>query len=267
MDLATLLGLVGAFAVVVVAILMGGSANIFINPPSLFIVLGGTAMVVLIKFNLSQFVGAFGVAIKAFRGQSQKPKELIEDIVEMAGVARKKGLFALEEFEIKYPYLQNAIALVMEGRSPEDTAKLLQKDKQEISERQKLGSQIFTASGDVAPAMGMIGTLIGLVQMLSSMDDPKAIGPAMAVALLTTLYGAMLANMFFLPMADKLKLRRGEEEKLNAICLDGVMGIMEGQNPRIIESMLKLYLTPKVRDAEPDPGKEEPVDAGLKEAA
>lgn len=267
MDLATLVGLIGAFATVIAAILMGGSATTFVNPPSLLIVLGGTAMTVLVKFNLSQFLGSFRVAFKAFKPHTQKAEDLIPQIIEMAGIARKQGLFALENVEIDYPYLKSAVDLVVEGRSPEETSRLLEKDKQEISDRQKLGSQVFTASGDVAPAMGMIGTLIGLVQMLSNMDDPKTIGPAMAVALLTTLYGAVLANMVFMPVADKLKLRRIEEEKLNAICLDGILGILDGQNPRIIESTLKLYLTPKSRNAEAS-GNAGKADAPpLKEAA
>jgi len=267
MDLATLLGLVGAFAVVAAAILMGGPPEVFVNPPSLLIVAGGTALTVLIKFNLSQFLGSFQVALKTIKPQAQKPQDLIPQICEMAGIARKQGLFALENMEIQYPFLKSAIELVSEGRSPEETMKLLEKDKQEISDRQKMGSQVFTASADVAPAMGMIGTLIGLVQMLSNMDDPKTIGPAMAVALLTTLYGAILANMVFMPVADKLKLRRVEEEKLNAICLDGVLGILDGQNPRVIESTLKLYLNPKIRNLENADSKQAGGEAPLGQAA
>ena len=252
MDLATLVGLLGAFGVVVAAIFIGGSASMFVNIPSLFIVMGGTAMVVLVKFTLSQYFGAFKVAVNAFRSSLQKPEEIIPQIVEMSSVARKEGLLALEEIEISNPFLQSGVNLLIDGSSPEDTRKLLTKDKKEISDRHKLGAQVFESSGDVAPAMGMIGTLIGLVQMLSNMDDPKSIGPAMAVALLTTLYGAILANMVFLPMADKLKLRRTEEEKLNSICLEGVMAIQEGQNPRVIESLLKLYVNPKNRNLEKD---------------
>lgn len=267
MDLATLLGLIGAFTVVAIAILIGGPPGIFLNPPSLLIVLGGTAMTVLIKFNVSQFLGSFRVAFKAFRTHAQKPEDLIPEIVEIAGVARKQGLLALEGAEVKYPFLQNAVELVVEGRDPDETLALLQKDKQEISERQKLSSQFFTASGDVAPAMGMIGTLIGLVQMLSNMDDPKTIGPAMAVALLTTLYGAVMANMVFMPVADKLKLRRNEEEKLNAICVDGVSGILNGQNPRNLESTLKVYLTPQNRNAGPGNDKPEGNSPELEQAA
>ncbi len=261
MDIATLLGLVGAFAVVTVAILLGGPPEIFLNPPSLLIVLGGTAMTVLIKFNLSQFLGSFRVAFKAFRTHSRSPEDLVPEIVEIAGIARKKGLISLEDVEVKYPFLNSAIELVTEGRAPEDTITLLKKRKQEISDRQKLSSQIFTASGDVAPAMGMIGTLIGLVQMLSNMDDPKTIGPAMAVALLTTLYGAIMANMVFMPVADKLKLRRIEEEKLNAICVEGVFGILDGQNTRTLETTLKIYLSPGNQNNEAAAAEAKPAEA------
>jgi chemotaxis protein MotA len=248
--------MLGAFTVVVAAIFIGGSAGMFVNVPSLFIVLGGTAMVVLVKFTLAQFFGAFKVAVKCFNSKLQQPEELIPQIVEMSSVARKEGLLALENMEIPNAFLKSGIDMLIDGSSPEDTKRLLTRDKYEISDRHKLGAQVFEASGDVAPAMGMIGTLIGLVQMLSNMDDPKSIGPAMAVALLTTLYGAILANMVFLPMADKLKLRRMEEEKLNAICLDGVLAIQEGQNPRVIESLLKLYVNPKRRNVEKDDPKE-----------
>lgn len=252
MDIATLLGLLGSFGVVIAAILLGGSVLVFVNAPSLFIVLGGTLMVVLIKFNLSQFLGAMKVAANAFRSKSDAPEDLIPKIVEMSTVARKEGVLALENIEIDNPFLVSGVRMLIDGSSGEDMRRHLTRDMEEISDRHKWGAQVFTAGGDVAPAMGMIGTLIGLVQMLSAMDDPKSIGPAMAVALLTTLYGAILANMLFLPVADKLTLRRSEERKLNSICLDGVLAIQEGQHPRIIESLLKLYVNPKQRNRTKD---------------
>jgi len=142
--------------------------------------------------------------------------------------------------------------MLIDGNDREVINTVMSKDLQQTVDRHKWGDKVFSATGDVAPAMGMIGTLIGLVQMLSSMDDPKAIGPAMAVALLTTLYGAMLANMIALPIADKLELRKREESIVKAICLDGVLAIQEGQNPRILESMLKAYLAPSKRNTEDD---------------
>ena len=229
MDLATLLGMLGAIAVVVGAMLFGGEVLIFVNAPSLMIVLGGTMAVVMIKFSMGQFFGAFKVAARAFVFRLESPAALIEQIVRLSNVARKEGMLALENEEIDNEFLN---------------------DLQQSIDRHSWGAKVFSAMGDVAPAMGMIGTLIGLVQMLANMDDPKAIGPAMAIALLTTLYGAMLANMIALPLADKLNLRKVEEGTIRAMCIDGVLAIQSGQNPRIIESMLKTYLDPKKRNEE-----------------
>jgi chemotaxis protein MotA len=247
MDFATLLGMVGAIGIVLAAILSGGSVALFVNVPSILIVLGGTFMIVMIKFSLKQFFGAFKVAVRAFIFKVEEPDELIAQIVNLANVARKEGMLALEEQEISNPFLNQGIQMLIDGNDREVIKTVMSKDLQQTIDRHKWGAKVFTATGDVAPAMGMIGTLIGLVQMLSSMDDPKSIGPAMAVALLTTLYGAMLANMVAIPIADKLELRKRDEGIVKAICIDGVLAIQEGQNPRIIESMLKAYLEPKKR--------------------
>ncbi|MEZ5529461.1 MAG: flagellar motor protein PomA [Porticoccaceae bacterium] len=250
MDLATLLGLLGAMGIVLAAILTGGSALVFVNIPSLLIVLGGTFMVVMIKFSLKQFFGAFKVAMRAFFYKTDKPEDIITKIVDLAQIARKEGMLALESQEIDNEFLNQGIQMLIDGTDAAVISSVLKKDLTETVDRHKWGAKVFTASGDVAPAMGMIGTLIGLVQMLSAMDDPKAIGPAMAVALLTTLYGAMFANMVAMPIADKLNLRKSEESRIKAMCIDGVLAIQQGQNPRIIEAMLKAYLEPKKRLSE-----------------
>ncbi len=251
MDLATLVGLVGAMGVVMASIVLGGSPLIFFNIPSLIIVFGGTFLVVLMKFSIAQFINAFKVALKAFVSKQQSPELLIPEIVSLAEVARKEGMLALEGREISNPFLDEGIKMLIDGHNREVIQTLMHKELQQTVERHKWGAKVFTATGDVAPAMGMIGTLIGLVQMLSAMDDPKKIGPAMAVALLTTLYGAMFANMVAIPIADKLNLRKTEEGLLKAICIDGVLAIQEGKNPRVIESMLKAYLAPSKRAQEP----------------
>ncbi len=250
MDLATLLGMIGAIGIVLVAILFGGSALIFINIPSLLIVLGGTMLVVMIKFTLQQFLGAFNVAARAFISKPVDSEELMAQIVNLSTIARKQGLLALENEKIDNRFLNDGIQMLVDGNDREVLSTVMHKDMQQTIDRHKWGAKVFSATGDVAPAMGMIGTLIGLVQMLSVMDDPKAIGPAMAVALLTTLYGAILANMIALPIADKLNLRKTEEGRVKSICIDGVLAIQAGQNPRIIESMLKAYLNPKKRNVE-----------------
>jgi len=253
MDIASLIGILGAFSIVTVAILIGEDTSplIFLNPPSLLIVLGGTCMVVMIKFSLKQSIGAFKVASRAFTTKNESPSVLIDQIVETSQLARKNGLLALEEVETKNEFLARGFQLLTDGTDPEALKEILTKNMKQTIDRHKWGAKVFTATGDVAPAMGMIGTLIGLVQMLSNMEDPQSIGPAMAVALLTTLYGAMLANMVCLPIADKLTMRKEEEVNIKALCLDGVMAIQSGQNSRMVEKLLKMYLKPKDRDAAP----------------
>ena len=242
MDLATLIGLLGAFGIVVAAMILGGSAGMFVNVPSLLIVLVGTIFVVLMKFTLAQFLGAVKVAGKAFSFSLATPQQIIEEVVELADAARKGGLLSLEGKEVSSNFLQKGIQLLVDGHDAEVVRGVLKKDLNQTLERHEWGAKIFTAMGDVGPAMGMIGTLVGLVQMLANMDDPKSIGPAMAVALLTTLYGAMLANMFALPVADKLAIRRVEEGRVKSMAIDALLAIQAGQNPRVIDEMLKTYL-------------------------
>jgi len=248
-DLATLLGLLGAFGIITAAIVVGGSALIFVNVPSLLVVLGGTIFVVLMKFPLGHFLGAFKIALKAFLHKSEDPNDLIREGVALANVARKEGVLGLENQEISNEFLKRGIQLCVDGHEPEFVRSMLTKDINLTIERHERGQAIFKAIGDVAPAMGMIGTLIGLVQMLSNMDDPKKIGPAMAVALLTTLYGAVIANAFAMPIADKLAHRTMEERLNKSLILEAINGIQEGINPRVMEELLKTYLPPSKRDA------------------
>ncbi|MCW8955994.1 MAG: flagellar motor protein PomA [Gammaproteobacteria bacterium] len=242
MDLATLLGLIIAFGFIFGAIASGGSVILFVNTPSLLIVVGGSVAVVLMQFTLSQFFGAFKVAMKAFFHKSVNAQQLIEQAVVLANVARKEGMMALESQEIENPFLNKGIQLCVDGHPPDLVRKMLNKDISLTIQRHETGQKIFKALGGIAPAMGMIGTLIGLVQMLASMDDPKSIGPAMAVALLTTLYGAIIANAFALPLADKLELRSQEEKTNRALILETISGIQEGMNPRVLEELLKAFL-------------------------
>ena len=198
MDLATIIGILGAIAFVVMAMTQGGDIAMFVNVPSIFIVFGGSIFVVLSQYTLSQFFGAGKIAGKAFMFKIDPPESQIEKIIEMAVAARKGGFLALEEAEIANPFMQKGVDMLVDGHDVEVVRATLGKDISMTSERHDFGKSIFKGLGDVAPAMGMIGTLVGLVAMLSNMDDPKSIGPAMAVALLTTLYGAMLANLICL---------------------------------------------------------------------
>lgn len=243
MDLATFFGLIGAVIAIGLAISMGGSAIVFVNLPGLIIVIGGTIAVTLMKFPVSHMLNAFKVGLKAFFHRSEKPIELIEQAVQLAIVARKKGLIGLEgHADVQSEFFKKGIQMVVDGHDPELVHKTLSKDIYLTIERHEQGGNIFKAIGEVAPAMGMIGTLIGLVQMMANMDDPKKIGPAMAVALLTTLYGAIIANTIALPIADKLAIRSAEERLNNSLIVEGIMAIQEGLNPRVMEELLKRYL-------------------------
>ncbi|MEH6449288.1 MAG: flagellar motor protein PomA [Oleispira sp.] len=247
MDLASLIGILGAFGLVVMAMVMGGDIMMFVNIPSLLIVVAGSLCVVLMKFELATFFGSFGIMAKAFMFKTSKPEEIIEETVELAGLARKGGLLSLEGKEVSNDFLAKGIQLLVDGHDPEVVKALLGKDMKMAQERHKYGATFFTHMGDVGPAMGMIGTLIGLVAMLANMDDPKSIGPAMAVALLTTLYGAMMATMVMLPMADKLILRAEQESLIQSMIIDALIAIQGGQNPRVIEAMLQNYVKEKQR--------------------
>ena len=250
MDLATLIGLIGAFAIVIYA--MGGDVTLFLNLPSALIVLVGSTFTVLMKFGLTQFIGAVKVIVKAFKFKLDSPQEIIAEVVELADLARKGGLLSLEGREVGNSFLAGGIQLLVDGHDPDVVRTLLMKDLKQGEDRHSWGAKIFESLADVAPAMGMIGTLIGLVAMLANMNDPKTIGPAMAVALLTTLYGAMLATMFAGPMADKLNLRSKEESRVKNLVIDALLAIQSGQNPRVIEAMLKAYLPESERDNEPE---------------
>ena len=247
MDLATLIGLLGAFLVIGSAIVLGASSEVFFNVPSLLIVVVGSLFVVLMKFSLKQFLGAIKVAARAFKFRLPSVEESITELVEIAQVARKEGVLALESREISSPFLKAGIQLMIDGQGQDTIRAFLEKERLLTLDRNRWGAKVFSAMGDVGPAMGMIGTLIGLVQMLSNMEDPKSIGPAMAVALLTTLYGAMMATMLCIPLADKLNLRMTEEARMQALWIDALLAIQDGINPRIIEQMLKTYLPPDKR--------------------
>ncbi|QKQ27273.1 MotA/TolQ/ExbB proton channel family protein [Candidatus Reidiella endopervernicosa] len=187
-----------------------------------------------------------------FRKNSDSPEDLVEQGVQLAEVARKEGLLGLESQEVTNPFLNKGVQLCVDGHEPEFVRAMLITDINRTIERHEKGQAIFKALGDVAPAMGMIGTLIGLVQMLANMDDPKKIGPAMAVALLTTLYGAIIATAFALPIADKLA-HRSDEEKLNkTLILEAIQGIQEGMNPRVMRDLLMTYLPGSARTSADD---------------
>lgn len=243
MDYATIVGMFGALAIVVYAILLGSPLLMFYDLPSVLLVVLGSCLVVMIKFSLAHFIGAIKVAGKAFLFKLDSPEAIIARTVQLADIARKGGLLSLEEAVIENPFLAKGVQYLVDGLEPEVVRNTLAKELSQTIERHVRGQKIFRALADVGPAMGMIGTLVGLVQMLANMSDPSSIGPAMAVALLTTLYGAVIANIIASPIADKLALRSDEEFNVKSLIIDGLIGIQSGQNPRVIEQLLMAYLS------------------------
>lgn len=221
--------------------------QMFVEFKSPAFVVGGTMLGVMIRFSMDHFFKSLAVVAKTFTRGSDDPQVLIDEIVQLATVNRKDGLLALEKLTISDPFLEEGIQMLIDGSNPEVVKQSMTKNMRGIIERNSSSEKVWRSMGDAAPAFGMIGTVIGLVGMMANMDDPKAIGPAMAVALLTTLWGSLLSNVVFLPVADKLKYR-STTEKLNlTIGIDGVMAIQAGQNPRVIASVLSSYLDPKQR--------------------
>ncbi len=249
MDFATIVGIVTAFALVLLSIFLGSGLTIFIDVPSVSIVVGGVVGVTLINYPLSDLLKVTSVALKTLFPTNNKPTEIISKLVEFSGMARKEGILSLEKAaaEVNHGFLKKGIQLAVDGLENQSVREILEIEIQKQEERHKLGAEIFTSMGTYGPAMGMIGTLIGLVQMLQTMNDPSSIGPAMAVALLTTFYGAIMANMLFLPMAGKLRNNSAKEVFTNELIMEGILAINSGDNPRVVEQKLHSFIAPKLR--------------------
>ncbi len=254
MDLATLIGALLGMGLVGFAIVSGAGDKIgaFISVSSAMIVVGGAIASTMMVFPLKHFLG-FGKVLKnAYFHKDESIKDLIDDLVGYAEIARRDGILSLENAtrDARDPFIVKGIQMAVDGTDPDLIEQIMESELEAISDRHNGGKAIFDGFGRYAPAFGMIGTLVGLVIMLMNMDDPSAIGPGMAVALLTTLYGSMFANMFALPIADKLGVRNEEELMRKMIVLRGVMSIQSGDNPRIVEQKLKTFLPPSQRGEE-----------------
>jgi len=256
-DIATLIGLVGAFGLIIWAISTGGDMKSFVHPPSMAIVLGGTAMAIMGHYPLNRVLGMFAVIRKTVIFKAEDPNGVIQKMVRYAEMARKEGMLALEEDSENESdlFLRKGLRLAVDGTDPVLLEKILQTDIAQLQSRHSEGKKILEAGGTFAPAFGMIGTLVGLIQMLAKLEDPSSIGAGMAVALVTTFYGALLANAFFLPLAGKLATRSREEVLTREMIIDGIMAIQSGDSPRIVEEKLKSFLSPNLQrqlDAERD---------------
>ncbi len=256
MDIASIIGIISGIGFTCGTILIGSSLLLFVNLPSVLIVVGGTLAATLIAYPLPDFLGVFKTSTKIFMFKIDPPEELIKKLVDISNKARKGGLLSIEGDlnEIEDPYLKSALQMTVDGVKTSDIAAIMQKKMQLTEKTHKTGYSIFDSMGTYAPAFGMIGTLIGLVQMLANLDDPSSIGPKMAVAMITTFYGALLANLFFIPMGDKLKTRSKEEITNMLLLFEGVVSIREGEHPRLMEDKLSVYLSDSQKSGAP--GKE-----------
>ncbi|MCH2076593.1 MAG: MotA/TolQ/ExbB proton channel family protein [Rhodobacteraceae bacterium] len=248
MDLASIIGIIGAIGMIAGAMLAAGGLAPFIEVSSLLIVVGGSFFAVMLKSKLDVFLKSFGAMGKAFFAKKANLEELIETMGDLSDKARKNGLMALEGAEVHERFLSRGLQLLVDGT---DEGHLISQLKQEIRGMRTRHNEIHDVLRgwvDIAPAMGMIGTLIGLVQMLGNMDDPKAIGPAMAVALLTTLYGAFLANVIFGPLLSKLESSTESEANYRELVIEGLRNIARGEPSRAVQEKMISSMPPKVQD-------------------
>ena len=249
MDIASIIGL----AIFIAAVYLGLSDNpgwvdAFVNPTSFYIVILGTVGIVLYRSTLGEFATMWRVLFgKMFWHKRDKPEDLIDQLVELAGIARKDGMIALQNAEISNRLMAKGISALVDGTDPAIIKSSLERDMYITAKRHETARSTIKSAGDIAPAMGLIGTLIGLVNLLGKMNEnPESIGPSMSTALLTTLYGAVLANALFLPAAEKLENFANEENRNSQLIIEGIMFIQRGGNPRLLGDLLSAFLSPKL---------------------
>ncbi len=249
MDISTILGLVLGFGFILWSITLGGKLDWFFDAPSVVVVLGGMFAGFLVSFPLAQALSVGKVFGRTIKNNEFDIEGIIKKVIDLANVARKDGLLALEEAvsDINDDFMQRGVMLIVDGTDPELVKTIMETEIENLSTRHGKSKGMFDAMGSLGPAFGMIGTLIGLVIMLQNLDDPSSIGPAMGTALLTTFYGSVLANLIFIPMATKLGIKSDEEVLIRTVMVEGLLSIQAGENPRIIEEKLKVFLSPAVR--------------------
>lgn len=247
MDLATIIGIFSGMALIFGAIFMGGSLNIFINGPSVMIVVGGTLAATLITFPIREVMSAVRAAKSVFAEPSNNPNDVLRVILTMADLSRRQGLVALSKVKTKNSILRKALMLIADGAPEEIIRHTLRIEIEALRQRHLTAQSVFKRMGSYAPAFGMLGTLIGLVQMLSTLSNPQGVGPAMAVALLTTFYGSLLASLIFLPIAGKLRERTAHEMINLEIIFEGAVSILQNNNPMLIYEKLSSFISPRQR--------------------
>src|SRR5437763_4453291 len=251
MDIATGIGLAAGVMVVCTLILLGGDFRMFYDIHAIIVIFGGSTAATLIRFPIAAMIHGLPLGIKyAFTMRAQSTRELVDEIASLADVARKPGPVGLEKVIPEDPFLAKGVRFVADGYDADFIRDNLERDRDNFLTHLDEGQKIYRAYGDCAPAFGMIGTLLGMVQMFANMTDPSKLGPFMAVALLATLYGALVANLFCLPIADKLHVKLVEEEVNRTLIIDGILMIRESKSPTLVREMLLAYLPEKHRHDE-----------------
>ncbi|MFH1058019.1 MAG: MotA/TolQ/ExbB proton channel family protein [Pseudomonadota bacterium] len=249
MDLATIGGIILGMVLIFGAIFLGGDAATFINGPSLMIVMGGTLASTLITFPLRDVGLAFQMATQVFAQRKVDPNDVVRVIITVAQISRRQGLVALSKIRTDNAILKKALTLIADGAAEDLIRQTLRIEIEALKQRRAVAQDVFRKMGAYAPAFGMLGTLIGLVQMLRNLQDPKSIGPGMAVALITTFYGSMLSSLIFLPIAGKLKSRTNSELLNLSIIFEGALSILDNNNPMLIYEKLSSFIPPRLRHA------------------
>lgn len=250
MDFATIIGLILAWGALTVALVMeGGKADTLINPSALILVLGGTVGATLVSFSIKQVGSLPSIVRNAFFTEDSDPAQVIRMMVSFARRARRDGILALEEEvrRVDNRFLRKGVRLVIDGTPSEMVREILETEIVSLQERHKVGEQMFSTMGGFAPTLGIIGTVMGLIHMLNNLNEPAKMGPAIATAFVATLYGVALANLVFLPISAKLKVRTSEEILSYDMMLEGILSIQAGDNPRMVETKMLAYLPPKLR--------------------
>ncbi|MFD1171261.1 flagellar motor protein MotP [Oceanobacillus picturae] len=252
-DILTPIGITLGFIMIMLAIMSKGGtsgATLFLDVSSIFIVIGGLVASMLINFKMEEIKLTRKIISEAFHKNDQRLPELIALFIRLSERARREGILALEnELEdVDEPFIKKGVLLAVDGMEPEVISDIMNAEITATEDRHYKGRNLIEKAGEYAPAWGMIGTLVGLVLMLNNLQDPASLGPSMAVALLTTLYGTVLANLVFVPMANKLESKTEEEVFIKQIIIEGVMGVQSGQNPRILEEKLSAFLSSEIKN-------------------
>ncbi len=250
MDLGTIIGLVAGVACVIISIFIGGGELLsFWDPPSVFITIGGGICSTLINFRFKDFLGVFKVAVHTFTDKVSSASEIISQMVKLSEKTRREGLLSIEPEleEMEDAFIKQSLQLVVDGIESETIQDFMDTEIENMQSRHGKGIAIFNMMGAIFPAWGMIGTLLGLINLLLKLDDPAQIGPSMSVALVTTFYGSILSNFICIPMAGKLKMKSDEEVHQMEMIAEAVISIQAGENPKMLEQKLRIYLSPEER--------------------